>query len=371
MIEMWSIEKIEDFRRTLLAWYDEEGRASLPWRKNQDPYRIWVSEIMLQQTQVNTVIPYFKRFMTLFPTITDLAGAEEQTLLKAWEGLGYYSRVRNMQKAAQQVVEDYQGVWPTTFEGLKKLTGIGPYTAAAIASIAFKEPVAAIDGNAYRVLGRMFKIEDDIRQTKTWQKYFAIGNQLIDPKRPGDFNQAIMDLGSSYMTAKNYDTAHNPIKEFIASYEDGTEDLYPVKSPLAKPKPVSYVVIAVVGPDGYLWEQRPATGLLANFWLMPLYAITDFESDPDAEWTMAEIIQATETRLLADYGVTVSLKALGGRPVTHVYSHLKWTVTILTGEITETMPLKRGVWRQRDVLNDDPQPKVQEKIWQRLNSLQG
>ena len=110
MIEMWSIEKIEDFRHALLALYDQEGRASLPWRKNQDPYRIWVSEIMLQQTQVNTVIPYFKRFMTLFPAITDLAGAEEQTLLKAWEGLGYYSRVRNMQKAAQQVVEDYQGV---------------------------------------------------------------------------------------------------------------------------------------------------------------------------------------------------------------------------------------------------------------------
>ena len=151
MIEMWHEDKIAALRQTLLEWYDREGRADLPWRRDHEPYHVWVSEIILQQTQVQTVIPYFERFMTTFPTIADLAKAPEQVLLKTWEGLGYYSRVRNMQKAAQQVVNDYAGVWPSNMAALQKLTGIGPYTAAAIASISFNEPVPAIDGNAFRV----------------------------------------------------------------------------------------------------------------------------------------------------------------------------------------------------------------------------
>ena len=206
MIEMWHEEKIEAFRQTLLDWYDREGRADLPWRRDKEPYHVWVSEIMLQQTQVQTVIPYFERFMKNFPTITDLAMAPEQRLLKTWEGLGYYSRVRNMQKAAQQVVNDYDGVWPSDMQALQQLTGIGPYTAAAIASISFDEPVPAIDGNAFRVFARLFKIDADIAQAKTRKIFFEVGQRLIDPERPGDFNQAIMDLGSSYMSAKNYDS---------------------------------------------------------------------------------------------------------------------------------------------------------------------
>lgn len=366
MIEMWSEERIESFRATLLAWYDTEGRDQLPWRKDQEPYHIWVSEIMLQQTQVNTVIPYYERFMGMFPTVKDLAVAPEQALLKAWEGLGYYSRVRNMQKAAIQIMEEYGGFWPEDMKGLLALKGIGPYTAAAIASISFKEPVAAIDGNAFRVYARLFKIDADIAQPKTRNLFFDLGNQLIDPVRPGDFNQAIMDLGSSFMSAKNYDSENSPVKAFNAAYADGTEDFYPVKTKAKKAKPMTYFAVAIETPAGYLWEQRPANGLLANFWTMPLYNLAEFIGDADANWTVDEMIAATEARILTDYGVAVSLTAVVGKPVTHIYTHQKWTVTILTGRLTEASELTRGVWRKQTELKADPQPKIQEKIWQKM-----
>ena len=365
MIEMWHEEKIEAFRQTLLDWYDREGRADLPWRRDKEPYHVWVSEIMLQQTQVQTVIPYFERFMATFPTIADLAAAPEQLLLKTWEGLGYYSRVRNMQKAAQQIINDYAGIWPDNMQELQKLSGIGPYTAAAIASIAFSEPVPAIDGNAFRVFARLFKIDADIAQPKTRKIFFELGQKVIDKKRPGDFNQAIMDLGSSYMSAKNYDSEHSPVKAFNAAYLDGTEEFYPVKTKAPKPKPVTYFAVAIKSPAGYLWEQRPANGLLGNFWMMPLYALTDFLTDTDANWTEEEMIQATQKRLATDYGVVADLKRVLGRPVTHVYTHLKWTVTILTAEVDE-QTLCRGKWQSMVDIQKDPQPKIQDKIWQRL-----
>ncbi|AIG66135.1 A/G-specific adenine glycosylase [Weissella tructae] len=366
MIEMWSEDTIKAFRETLLAWYDTEGRDQLPWRKDQEPYHVWVSEIMLQQTQVNTVIPYYERFMTMFPTVKDLAEAPEQSILKAWEGLGYYSRVRNMQKAAQQIMNDHAGIWPDNMKDLLDLKGIGPYTAAAVASIAFKEPVAAIDGNAFRVYARLFKIDADIAQPKTRNLFFDLGNELIDPVRPGDFNQAIMDLGSSFMSAKNYDSEKSPVKAFNAAYADGTEDFYPVKTKAKKAKPITYFAVSIETPDGYLWEQRPETGLLANFWTMPLYNVNEFIGDTDAKWTVDEMIAATQKRILQDYGVEVTLTAVAGKPVTHIYTHQKWTVTILTGRLNETQDLLRGDWRKMDDLMADPQPKIQEKIWQKM-----
>ncbi|MGO2517432.1 MAG: A/G-specific adenine glycosylase, partial [Leuconostoc falkenbergense] len=156
-MEKWSQQTIESFRETLLHWYDDEGRKTLPWRQNHDPYRVMVSEIMLQQTQVATVIPYFERFMQQLPTVSALAQAPEEVVLKLWEGLGYYSRARNLQKAAQYVVREYDGEWPTTSKELQTLPGVGPYTAAAIASISFGEVVPAVDGNQYRVFSRLLK----------------------------------------------------------------------------------------------------------------------------------------------------------------------------------------------------------------------
>ena len=194
-IVMWDAEKIASFRRTLLDWYDREKR-DLPWRRTKNPYYIWVSEIMLQQTQVQTVIPYYERFLNWFPTVKDLAEAPEEKLLKAWEGLGYYSRVRNMQKAAKQIMDDFDGRFPDTYDNIAKLKGIGPYTAGAISSIAFDLPEPAVDGNVMRVMARLFEVNYDIGDPKNRKIFQAIMEILIDPDRPGDFNQALMDLGS-------------------------------------------------------------------------------------------------------------------------------------------------------------------------------
>ena len=265
----WSPIKINQFRQTLLAWYDQEGRQ-LPWRVDQEPYHIMISELMLQQTQVQTVIPYYQNFLAKFPTVDDLAAATETDLLNAWSGLGYYSRARNLQKAAQQIVNDYQGQWPQTAVELQNLAGIGPYTASAIASIAFNEPVAAIDGNAFRVFARLLEIDLDITKPKSRLVFQEVGNRLIDPKRPGEFNQAIMDLGSSYMTAKNPDSAHSPIREFNQSWQNGTELNYPVRTKKAKPVPIDYYGLAIHSPAGWLFEKRPEKGMLAHLWMFPL-----------------------------------------------------------------------------------------------------
>ena len=195
-IEMWSAEKIQAFRKALLDWYDKEKR-DLPWRRTSDPYSIWVSEIMLQQTRVDTVIPYYHNFLDKFPDIAALAAAPEDAILKAWEGLGYYSRVKNMQKAAQQIVAEYGGVFPEDPQEIAKLKGIGPYTAGAVSSIAFQIPEPAVDGNVMRVMSRLFEIDADIAKPASRKIFEAIVRELIDPERPGDFNQALMDLGSS------------------------------------------------------------------------------------------------------------------------------------------------------------------------------
>ena len=197
-----SEDTVADFRQTLLAWYDECGRTHLPWRIDKEPYHIWVSEIMLQQTQVETVIPYYERFLSELPTVKDLAEADEEVLLKLWSGLGYYSRVRNMQKAARQVMADFDGQLPSTSQSLQSLAGIGPYTAAAIASISFNEVVPALDGNMFRVFARLLKIEADIAQPKSRKTFYDIILPIVDPERPGDFNQAVMDLGTSLMSTK-------------------------------------------------------------------------------------------------------------------------------------------------------------------------
>ena len=177
-VTMWEEDKILSFRQKLLDWYDENKR-DLPWRRSKNPYHIWVSEIMLQQTRVDTVIPYYERFLDWFPTVESLANAPEERLLKAWEGLGYYSRVRNMQTAAQQIMSEFEGKFPSTYEGISSLKGIGPYTAGAIASIAFNLPQPAVDGNVMRVLARLFEVNYDIGNPSNRKIFQAMMEILI------------------------------------------------------------------------------------------------------------------------------------------------------------------------------------------------
>jgi len=366
-MEHWSATTIQAFRQTLLAWYDREGR-DLPWRRDQDPYHVWVSEVMLQQTQVNTVIPYYQNFMATFPTVDDLAAADQETLLKAWQGLGYYSRARNLQRAAQQVVQDYHGKWPETAAGLADLTGIGPYTSCAIASIAFGEVVPAVDGNAFRVFSRLLMIEDDIAKPQTRQLFKRIIQPIVDPDRPGAFNQAIMDLGSSYMTSKNPDTAHSPVKDFDASFKADRVLDFPVKTKKPRPKLMPYYAIIVQSPAGYLLTQRTTQEMLSGYWTFPLVTQADLQAEDATEPAGLDADIATlEHRWATEYQVPVKLSPVGGQPVSHTYTHQRWQVKLLTATLVETPPLTfyPGKWVLAEQIADLPLPKVQEKIMAR------
>ena len=187
------------FSNDIIAWYHENHRT-LPWRETKDPYRIWLSEVILQQTRVSQGLPYYLKFTEAFPTVRDLARAPEDTVLRLWQGLGYYSRARNLHRCAKVVIEQYDGTFPSTFDELLELPGIGSYTAAAIASIAFNRKVAVVDGNVYRVLGRVFGIEKDIASTEGKRHFADLANQLVSAEQPGDHNQAVMEFGAMHCT---------------------------------------------------------------------------------------------------------------------------------------------------------------------------
>lgn len=335
-IEMWPGDKIADFRRTLLAWYDQEKR-DLPWRRTKNPYFIWVSEIMLQQTQVQTVIPYYERFLKLFPTVGELAVADEEPLLKAWEGLGYYSRVRNMQKAAQQIMEDYDGKFPSDYEDIAKLKGIGPYTAGAIASIAFNLPQPAVDGNVMRVMARLFEVDYDIGDPKNRKIFQAITEALIDPTRPGDFNQALMDLGTDIESAKNPKPDQSPIRFFCAAYLHGTYDKYPIKEPKKKPRPIEIQALIVTNEAGqYLIEKNNQGRLLGGFWSFPIMETNLVSQQLDLfDNREDEVMEQVSKKAAfeADYGLEVKWSLSQFPLVKHTFSHQKWTISIAEGQL--------------------------------------
>ena len=224
------------FAAELLNWYDANKR-DLPWRRDRDPYRIWVSEVMLQQTRVDTVIPYYERFMERFPTVRHLAEAPEEEVLKCWEGLGYYSRARNLQAGARQVVELYGGVVPDDKAAISSLKGIGPYTAGAILSIAYNKPEPAVDGNVMRVMSRYFLLEDDIAKPSARTKIERLAASIIPEGRAGDFNQAVMELGALVCTPKSPGCLLCPVLAQCAGRAAGRERELPVKSKAKPPRP--------------------------------------------------------------------------------------------------------------------------------------
>lgn len=378
-IEMWSEETIASFRQTLLEWYDKEKR-DLPWRRTSDPYKIWVSEIMLQQTRVDTVIPYYENFLSEFPTVKELAEAPEDKLLKVWEGLGYYSRVRNMQEAAKQVMTQYDGVFPTEPKEIRKLKGIGPYTAGAISSIAFQHPEPAVDGNLMRVLSRLFEIDVDIAKASSRKVFEGVMRHIIDTDRPGDFNQALMDLGATICTPKNYDPSVSPIKDFNASYLNETWAEYPVKSKKKKAKPVTYLALLIQNEQGdFLLEKRPEKGLLANMWTFPL--VDDHVIEEDLGWKSfegraieqldEEEVERLQTHARANYGVDASLQNETAGTVTHIFSHLKWTVYMYAGKVTsgeQAIP-DNCEWVHPDRFEEYVFPVPQSKMWKEFQAI--
>ncbi|MEZ7601669.1 A/G-specific adenine glycosylase [Streptococcus sp. 27098_8_91] len=372
-VTMWEEDKILSFRQKLLAWYDENKR-DLPWRRSKNPYHIWVSEIMLQQTRVDTVIPYYERFLDWFPTVEILANAPEERLLKAWEGLGYYSRVRNMQTAAQQIMEDFDGEFPSTYEGISSLKGIGPYTAGAISSIAFNLPQPAVDGNVMRVLARLFEVNHDIGNPSNRKIFQAMMEVLIDPDRPGDFNQSLMDLGSDIEAPVNPRPEESPVKEFSAAYQHGTMDRYPIKAPKKKPIPIYLKALVVQNSQGqFLLEKNESEKLLAGFWHFPLIEVDDFSDqtqDLDLFSQVAEpILQlgpSPQESFEQDYDLEVDWQELRFEEVRHIFSHRKWHIQIISGRVAETQEYvdREVLWLSPEEFSNYPLAKPQQKIWQ-------
>ena len=315
---MEKTENLNCLPELLLPWY-EAGHRDLPWRKTRDPYRIWVSEIMLQQTRAEAVRDYYTRFLTVLPTVEALAACEEEVLQKLWEGLGYYSRVRNLKKAAQVVCDQYGGQLPADYNALLKLPGIGAYTAGAVASISFGIPVPAVDGNVLRVLSRLDDDRRCVTDPPVKKDLTARVMELQPADKAGDFNQALMELGALVCLPNGAPLCEScPWGRVCKARAAGTALQLPVK---ARPKARRLVPVGVAlvqSPEGWLLQRRPDTGLLAGLWQPPLWE--------DAAFADAAAMQ----KALADRGIDTAAvwgQTALARPLPkakHIFTHLEW-----------------------------------------------
>lgn len=253
----------DTIRKRLLAWY-AQGRRDLPWRKTRDPYRIWLSEAMLQQTRVETALPYYERFVERFPDLRALATADMEDVLREWAGLGYYARARNLKRAAELVVRDHGGSLPRSADALRALPGVGPYTVGAIRSIAFDQRAALVDGNVRRVLARLLA-EPALADAETW----SIARELVPVRAPGDFNQALMELGARVCTPLAPKCPVCPLRRVCRAAAAGEPERYPAAQPRAKPRRVALVSGIVSNGTRLLMLRRPEHGLLGGLWEVP------------------------------------------------------------------------------------------------------
>jgi A/G-specific adenine glycosylase len=304
---------------TLVKWFAENKR-DLPWRKTSNPYFIWISEVMLQQTQVETVIPYYERFITRFPTMYDLARVDEDVLLKEWEGLGYYSRARNLQAGVKEVVENYNAKVPSDKTELLKVKGIGPYTAGAILSIAFKQPVPAVDGNVMRVASRLFNIKGDITKIATKKEIEEKIAQYIPAEYASEFNQALMELGALICKPKSPKCNECPLSIYCMAFDKGIQESLPVKSKKVKQKKLFYHVVVLQNEKGLFYiQKRPDSGLLAGLWEFPMVPIANFDNELD-----------DTVNYLSQNGFSVDV-SMTNMSLTHTFSHLKWDLKVVFG----------------------------------------
>jgi A/G-specific adenine glycosylase len=322
---------------SLLRWWDE-GHAMLPWRENRDPYAIWVSEIMLQQTQIATVIPYYERWMKRLPTIIALYQASLDDVLKLWEGLGYYSRARNLHAAAQIVIRDYGGKLPHTVAELKKLPGIGPYTAGAIASIAFDQPVPVLDGNIIRLFSRLIDLADDVTATATKRQLWRLAASLVPERRPGVYNQALMELGQECCRPVVPQCSRCPLEAICLARQRGTEQQRPVRPP--RKRIPHYDVVAGIIWRGeersasapFMIAQRPLDGLLGGLWEFP-----------GGKQEAGESLQQTLRREIRE---ELAIDITVGQQLTivkHAYTHFRITLHALHARLVSGAPQHVGV----------------------------
>jgi A/G-specific adenine glycosylase len=302
-------ELLEKMPPLLLRWYDQNARV-LPWREDPSPYRVWVSEIMLQQTRVEAVKPYFERFIQALPQVADLAQASEDQLLKLWEGLGYYNRVRNLQKGARQVMAEYGGEIPASVEELLGLSGVGEYTAGAIASIAFRVPVPAVDGNVLRVMARFLGRREDILLPQVKKKVAGELRGII-PERAGDFNQSLMELGAVVCLPVGAPRCGGcPLAPLCRAHAAGEEESLPVKGKKKARSLQEHSVFLLFCGEKVALERRPEKGLLAGLWQLPMLP-GSFSQDQAAE-------------VLAGRGLALLAPPQKGREAKHIFTHVEW-----------------------------------------------
>lgn len=331
------MEELERLPIPLLEWYREHARE-LPWRPRPggewgDPYRVWVSEIMLQQTRVTAVLEYYRRFMEALPTVAELAAVTEDRLMKLWQGLGYYNRARNLQRAARHIMDECRGEFPLTYEAWKGLPGIGEYTAGAIASIAFGQAVPAVDGNVLRVVCRITGDRGDITRPDTKKRVWRGLREVIPSSLPGDFNQAMMDLGAMVCLPNGAPLCDQcPLGEFCrARLEDKTGEL-PVKAAKKARRVEERKVYLLFCGGRVALRRRPEKGLLAGLWEYPS-------------------VPAGEAGALEKWGIVPRCSLEEGGPVKHIFTHVEWRMRAVAAE-TEGEDLPEGwVWAGREELD--------------------
>lgn len=337
----------------LLNWYATHQR-DLPWRRSRDPYRIWVSEVMLQQTRVDTVIPYYERWFAQFPTLEVLAEAPEGQVLKAWEGLGYYSRARNLHQAVQEVVAQYGAEVPDNVEAVSGLKGVGPYTAGAILSIAYNRPVPAVDGNVMRVFARLFLIEDDIAQPATRKGMESLAQAMIPAGQAASFNQALMELGALICTPQSPKCLLCPVRAHCQGFAEGAVERLPVKAKAKPPRPVDMVAAVIWHEGRVMIVQRPSEGLLAGLWEFP-----GGERPAELAWE-----RAVHGLLAERYGLEVAVEA-HLVSVKHVFSHLVWDLRAYTAQLAPSSVPAAGEgvrWVTPEELGEYAFPVAHQKV---------
>ncbi len=319
----------------LLEWYKKYKR-DLPWRQDKDAYHIWISEIMLQQTRVEAVISYYNRFMQEVPNLKALANLEEDQLLKLWQGLGYYSRARNLKKTAEMLVKEGKNTLPSTYESLLQLKGIGSYTAGAIASIAYQERVPAVDGNVLRVMTRILGSYDDIADAKTKTKYEQLLKPIMPQYAPGDFNQALMELGATICIPNGLPRCNIcPVASKCTAYQKGLLKDLPVKKKKINRKVIDKTVFLYQYEDTYAIQKRPDTGLLASMYEFP---------NLDCKFSIEEL----KEYLKENYIDWIDIIPLG--TAIHIFTHLEWNMTGYKILLTEKQ--NEFIWATKEELKN-------------------
>ena len=355
------MKEIQPLRKALIRWYLANQR-DLPWRKTHNPYHIWVSEVMLQQTQVNTVLPYYSRFLQSFPSLDRLAPARLQDVLKIWEGLGYYARARNLHRAAAMVLNHHHGVVPDRWEDFRKLPGVGDYIAAAVLSIAFEKPYPVVDGNVKRVLARLLLLEEPVNNSTSTKIFKTAAGQLLAPKSPGTFNQAMMELGALICKPQQPLCSQCPVKKMCLAHTSGRVGEYPKKRK-RPPAPQFKIAVGVVFKKGrVLITRRKAEGLLGGLWEFPGGKI---KSGERAEETCTrEIREETNLEVAVDSHLST---------IKHAYTHFKIIMDVfccryISGKVKLDGPVDHR-WISLDELDDYPFPKANHKFFPELRQV--